>query len=52
MGEIFSCPCFVKNNLLSSYNPPTHAKPPDYISQQIYTELTEPLAPDSVEMFI
>jgi len=52
MGEIFSCPCFIEKNMLSSYEPPTNTIPPDYISQEIYTELTQPLAPDSVEMLI
>ena len=52
MGEILSCPCFIEKNMLSSYEPPTDAFPPDYISQEIYAELTQPLAPDSVDMII
>ncbi len=52
MGEILSCPCLIEKNMLSSYEPPTNTIPPDYISQEIYTELTQPLAPDSVDMLI
>ena len=54
MGEIFSCAknCWTNENLLAGYDPPVSSKPSNYIEQHLYTELSQPLAPDSVEMLI
>ena len=54
MGEIFSCTknCWGRENILAQYDLPSIAAPPRYINPHFSTELSQPLAPSSIDMLI